>query len=66
MKNPKARDLRNLSAGEISQKKAALRKELYELRQRKAAGQLEKPHLFKQNRRQLAQLLTVEREKKNG
>ncbi len=58
--------MRNLSAAELAQKKEALEKQLHELRQKKITGQLEKPHLFKATRRQIAQLNTVEREKKNG
>ncbi|MBI3316355.1 MAG: 50S ribosomal protein L29 [Candidatus Omnitrophica bacterium] len=66
MKKAKARDLRSLSLDEIRQKKSALYKELFDMRQKKITGQVEKPHLFKQNRRQLAQLATLEGEKQNG
>lgn len=59
---PKARDLRNLSAEELNQKTAALEKELHELRQKKITGQLDKPHRFKQLRRQVAQVNTIKKE----
>ena len=62
----KAKDLRDLSATELQQKKAALEKELYELRQKKVSGQLDKPHLFKMTHRQAAQVNTILREKKNA
>jgi large subunit ribosomal protein L29 len=62
----KSKELRGLSSVELDQKKAGIEKELHDLRQKKVTGQLEKPHFFKQLRRQLAQILTVEREKKNA
>jgi large subunit ribosomal protein L29 len=66
MSRVKAKDLRNLSADELRQKREALEKELFELRQKKVTGQLDKPHFFKNARRQIAQVSTIEREKKNG
>ena len=66
MSRVKAKDLRNLSVGEIDQKKQVLEKELFELRQKKVTGQLDKPHLFKLTRHQIAQLNTIKREKQNG
>lgn len=58
----KISDLRNLSRGELETKKEALFKELFELEQKKATGQLEKPHLFKRTRRQIARINTIENE----
>lgn len=63
MSRVKASAVRNLSVGEIDAKEAALQKELFELRQKKITGQLEKPHQFKAVRRQIAQLKTIKREK---
>ncbi|OGW92313.1 MAG: 50S ribosomal protein L29 [Omnitrophica bacterium RIFCSPHIGHO2_02_FULL_63_14] len=63
---PKARELRNLSVAELQQKRDALDKQLHALRQKKVTGQLDKPHFFKRLRRQIAQLHTLEREKKNA
>lgn len=63
MAQPKARDMRSLSAQELDQKVASLHKELHDLRQKKVTGQLDKPHFFKQVRRQIAQILTVKNEK---
>ena len=62
----KAKDLRGLSAAELRVKRHTLEKELFELQQKKVTGQLEKPHLFKSVRRQIAQVNTVARDKKNG
>ncbi len=61
----KVGDLRALSAQELDQKITAIEKELHDLRQKKITGQLDKPHLFKRSRRQIAQVLTVKREAKN-
>ena len=61
----KVGDLRALSAQELDQKITAIEKELHDLRQKKITGQLDKPHLFKKSRRQIAQVLTVKREAKN-
>ena len=66
MSLPKAREFRNLSQVELDQKMQGIEKELHELRQKKVTGQLDKPHFFKQLRRQLAQIRTIESEKKHG
>ena len=41
----------------------ATKKQLFELRLKKATRQSFKPHLFKHNKRKIAQLLTLESEK---
>jgi large subunit ribosomal protein L29 len=66
MATVKAKDFRSLSALELEQKKTELEKMLHELRQKKVIGQLEKPHQFKSTKRQIRQIHTVLREKKNG
>lgn len=66
MSQLKAKELKNLSAGELVQKRSALQKELFELNQKKLVGQLDKPHLFKNARRQIAQINTFLREAKNA
>jgi large subunit ribosomal protein L29 len=66
MSRPKAREMRNLSSQELEQKKGALEKELHDLRQKKISGQLDKPHFFKNVRRQIAQINTIRREKENA
>lgn len=62
----KGRDLRGLSSDELRMKKESLEKGLNELRQKKMTGQLDKPHQFKLMRRQIARIITVEKEKKNA
>lgn len=65
MSLPKVKELRNLSVAELEQKKGLLEKEMHGLRQKRLVGQLDKPHLFKNTRRQIAQINTLTREKKN-
>lgn len=62
MKKTKINDLRNLSELELRSTKESLEKELFDLRQKKASGQLDKPHEFKRVRRQIAQINTLKRE----
>lgn len=62
MTQPKTKDLRGLSAAELDHKKASLEKELFELRQKKITGQLDKPHQFKLARKQIARINTIRRE----
>jgi large subunit ribosomal protein L29 len=66
MNRQQLNDLRALSSAELAQKRAAAEKELYELRQKKITGQLDKPHQFSQARKLIARIQTIEREKKNG
>ena len=63
MSKMKVGELRNLSVPELEQKKGTLQKELFDLRQKRVGGQLDKPHFFKQLRRQIARINTIEREK---
>ena len=62
---PKVGELRGLSPDELRQKREGLEKGLNELRQKKVTGQLDKPHQFKLLRKQVAQINTIEKEKKN-
>ena len=64
MSRPKANDLRNLTVEELEQKKSAFQKDLFDLRQKRTSGQLEKPHFFKALRRQIAQINTLKNEMK--
>ena len=63
MSKVKVAEMRNLSVQELEQKKGTLQRELFDLRQKKVGGQLDKPHFFKQLRRQIARINTIEREK---
>jgi large subunit ribosomal protein L29 len=63
MSLPKIDEVKNLSDQELSEKILAVKRQLFELRMQKATRQLDKPHQFKHARHQLAQLMTVERER---
>ena len=58
----KARDLRNLSEEELKSKEASLNQELFKLNQQRYSGRVEKPHLFKQIRKDIARVKTVLRQ----
>jgi large subunit ribosomal protein L29 len=59
----KVQDLRDLSDQEIETQILDLKRQLFDLRLQKATRQEVKPHQFKHARHQLAQLLTLERER---
>ncbi len=61
----KANDLRQQDKGELTQKIVSLRKELFELTQKREVGQLDRPHRMRQIRREIAQIMTVKNEKKS-
>lgn len=59
----KMQDLRDLSDGEIVDQIEDLKRQLFNLRMQKATRQTVQPHQFKHIRHQLAQLMTLERER---
>ncbi len=63
---PKISEARELNDQELADQILAVKKELFQLRLQKATRQLEKPHQFKHARHRLAQLLTVENERKRA
>ena len=65
MSRIKVNELRGLSVQELQAKESALQKDLFDLRQKKITGQLDKPHQFKAVRRQIAQVNTLKKEKQN-
>ena len=58
-----ASELRAKSADELKQELLALLREQFNLRMQRATGQLAKPHLFAQVRRNIARIKTVLGEK---
>ena len=62
----KVAEIRELNGDELVQKVGTLKKELFELRMQRAEGKLTQPHRFIQVRRELAQVLTVLRQKKDS
>jgi large subunit ribosomal protein L29 len=63
---PKVAEARELSDEKLAEEIIAVKKQLFQLRLQKATRQLEKPHLFRHTRHRLAQLLTVEGERKRA
>jgi large subunit ribosomal protein L29 len=56
------KEVRELSIEQLQEQIEATKRELFDLRFQQATRQLEKPHLFRQTKRNLARLLTVEQE----
>ena len=63
---PKISEARDLSDEKLSDEILAVKKQLFQLRLQKATRQLDKPHQFKHARHRLAQLLTVENQRKQA
>jgi large subunit ribosomal protein L29 len=62
----KASQLRDQTAEELRDKERDLAEQLFALRLQKVTGQLEKPARVKQVRKDLARVLTVLRERREG
>jgi large subunit ribosomal protein L29 len=60
----KATEIRALSDQELADGIVAIKRDLFNLRLEKAVGRLEKTHQFKHARHKLAQMMTVEHERK--
>ncbi len=56
-------ETRKLTDADINEKIVGIRKELFDLRFQQATRQLEKTHRFKEARTELAQLLTIQKER---
>jgi len=59
-----AQELRALSKNELNEKLDGLRKELMEFQFKRKAG-IEKPHLYRNAKKDIARILTVLEEKRN-
>lgn len=62
----KIKEVRELSDSQLADEIVAAKRQLFELRMQQATRRLEKPHQFKHAKHRLAQLLTVEGERKTG
>lgn len=60
----KTDELRQLSDNELKARVRELKDEIFRLRLQKTSGQLEKPHLFKLYRKEVARCLTLLTERK--
>jgi large subunit ribosomal protein L29 len=63
MTKSSTQEIRELSDEQLTEQIEASKRELFDLRFQQATRQLEKPHLFRQSKRHLARLLTVEQER---
>lgn len=63
---PKIAEVRSLSDEEVAEQIIAVKRDLFELRLQKATSRLEKTHEFKHKKHRLAQLLTIEGERKRS
>jgi large subunit ribosomal protein L29 len=61
---PKISEVRDLRDQELEEQIVATKRPLFELRVQKGTRQLDKSHRFKHARHRLAQLLTLENERK--
>ncbi|MFH1338817.1 MAG: 50S ribosomal protein L29 [Candidatus Omnitrophota bacterium] len=55
----KVKDLRNLTDEELKGKENSLFQELFKLNQQRYSGRVEKPHLFKRVRKDIARIKTI-------
>ncbi len=63
-KRLKAKELINLSKGELLDKEKSLKEELFKLNAQRYSGRVEKPHLFSLVKRELAVVETILNTKK--
>ena len=56
------KDIRDMSTGELNQKLASLKEELFNLRFQLATGQLENPMRIKEVKKTIARIKTIQRE----
>lgn len=61
---PKIGNIRDLSDRELDDQIVAIKRELFQLRFQTATRQTVQPHQFKHARHRLAQLMTIEQERK--
>jgi large subunit ribosomal protein L29 len=61
----KAKDLRELTAEELSLRLDQTRKELFNLRMQQASAQLEKPSRVRELRRDVARMETIRKQREN-
>ena len=58
----KVKEIRDMSAGELNQKVASLKEELFNLRFQHATGQLENPMRIREVKKSIARIKTIQRE----
>jgi large subunit ribosomal protein L29 len=58
----KVKEIRDMSVGELDQKVASLKEELFNLRFQHATGQLETPMRIREVKKTIARIKTIQRE----
>ena len=58
----KVKEIRDMSVGELDQKVASLKEELFNLRFQHAPGQLENPMRIREVKKSIARIKTIQRE----
>jgi len=66
MARPDIAEVRKLTDSDINEQIDGIRREMFDLRFQQATRRLEQPHRFKAARVKLAQLLTVQQERKRS
>ena len=61
-----AKELREMSADDLSQKRASLREEIGHLKLQRATGRMENPMKLRETKRELARVETILRERSEG
>ena len=59
-------DFKDFDDAKLSEEIVTAKKSLFEMRLKKAMRQTFKPHLFKHTKRKIAQLMTIERQRKEN
>lgn len=62
----KPEDIRNMTVDELNMKITSFQEELYKLRFEKRTGRVEKPHLIKVAKKNIARCYTILKEKNNA
>ena len=62
----KVNEIRDLNAGELVEKLASLKQELFNLRFQHATGQLDNPMRIKDVKKTIARIKTIQREQANA
>jgi len=61
-----AKELREMSADDLSQKRSSLREEIGHLKLQRATGRMENPMKLRETKRELARVETILRERSEG
>ena len=61
----KLKELRNFSKEELIERIETIKKSLFELNFQRKYGKIEKPHLFREHKKEIARIMTILKEKEN-